>query len=151
MQEAAQHATPRRLAAVGAASRDAADNMEGKIIRYMFLFRLLPTMQSLLGEDDTSTIANLAARADALMDAKAPRDQPKAASVEESMVAAAGTAPPSSSHKRKPDWGKKKKPAAKKNHGDGGGPWQDMGLCWSHYNWGSKARNCKPPSGRAEN
>jgi hypothetical protein len=39
------------------------DDVDGKIIRYMFLFRLTPTMQSMLGEDDTSSIANLAAPA----------------------------------------------------------------------------------------
>ncbi len=114
-------------------------------------------MQSILGEDDTSSIANLAARADTLMDAKVAKDLPKAAAVKELTMAAAGAAPPSSSSKRKPDWNKKKKRwATTKNHGDGGGannpgPWQDMGLCWSHYNWGSKARNCKPPCARAGN
>jgi len=37
------------------------DDVDGKIIRYMFLFQLMPTMQSMLGEDDTSSIADLAA------------------------------------------------------------------------------------------
>jgi len=133
------------------------DDADGKIIQYMFLFRLLPTMQSMLGEDDTSSIAQLAARANALMGAEAANDNTVAAAVEESIVAATGAAPPSSSRKRKQDWNrKKKKPAANRNHGDGSGandpgPWQDMGLCWSHYNGGSKARNCKPPCAREEN
>jgi len=70
------------------------DDKEGKIIWYMFLFCLPPTMQSMLGEDDTSSIANLAARADALMDAKVAKDHPVAAAVEESMVAPAGVPPP---------------------------------------------------------
>jgi len=85
----------------------------------MFLFRLPPTVQSMLGEDDTSPIADLAARADALMDAKAAKDSTVAATVEEGTVAAA-------SRKRKQDGSRKKKPAANKNHGDG-----DPGRTWA--------------------
>ena len=94
------------------------DDVDGKIIRYMFLFRLTPTMQSMLGEDDTSSITDLAARADALMDAEAAKDHAVAVAEEEAMVAAAGMAPPSSApRKRKLDWSKSKKPASKKNKG----------------------------------
>jgi hypothetical protein len=57
----------------------------------------------MLGKDDTSSIADLAASADALMDAEAAKDHPVAAAVKESMVAAAGAAPLPSSWKRKPD------------------------------------------------
>jgi hypothetical protein len=121
----------------------------------MFLFRLTPTMQSMLGEDETSSIADLAARADALMDAEAAKDNAITAAVEEATVPAAGLAPPSSNRKRKLEWIKKKKPAAKKNHGDGDRPdpglWQDLGICWSHYTYGDKAKKCKPPCARAEN
>jgi len=132
------------------------DDADGRIIRYMFLFCLPPMMQSMLGEDETSSIADLAARADALMDAEAVKENTVAAAVEEATVAATGVAPHPASRKRKQDWSKKKKPAPSRNKGDVGGatnpgPWQDMGLCWSHYNWGSKARNCKPPCARAEN
>ena len=54
----------------------------------------------------------------------------------------------------KPDW--KKKSAVKKKHSEGGrgndpGPWQDLCLCWAHYNWGSKANTCKPPCAQAGN
>ena len=42
------------------------DDVERRIIRYMFLFRLPPTMQSILGEDDTTPITDLVARADAI-------------------------------------------------------------------------------------
>ncbi len=66
------------------------DDVDGKIIRYMFLFRLTPTMQSMLGEDDTSSITDLAARADALMDAEAAKEHAVAAAVEEATIAAAG-------------------------------------------------------------
>ena len=131
------------------------DDVDGKIIRYMFLFRLTPTMQSMLGEDDTSSITDLAARADALMDAEAAKEHAVAAAVEEATIAAAGTAPPSSTRKRKPDWNKSKKPAFKRNKGDGDkpdpGPWQDLGICWSHYTYGDKAKKCRPPCARAEN
>ena len=131
------------------------DDADGRLIRYMFLFRLTPTMQSMLGEDKTSSIADLAAQADALMDAEAAKDNAITAAVEEATVAAAGLAPPSSNCIRKPEWIKKKKPAAKKNHSDGDrpdpGPWQDLGICWSHYTYGDKAKKCKPACARAEN
>jgi hypothetical protein len=56
----------------------------------MFLFWLTPTMQSKLGEDKTSSIANLAARADALMEAEAAKNNAiTTATVEEATVAAA--------------------------------------------------------------
>jgi len=69
------------------------DDADGKLIRYMFLFRLTPTMQSMLGEDETPSIADLAAQADFLMDAEAAKDNAIAAAVEEATVAAAGVAP----------------------------------------------------------
>ena len=98
----------------------------------------------MLGEDDTSSIADLAARADTLMDAEAAKDHAVAAAIEEATVAAAGMAPPSSACKRKPDWNKSKKPTAKKNKGDGNKPdpgaWQDLGICWSHYTYDDKAK-----------
>jgi hypothetical protein len=77
------------------------------IIKYMFLFRLPPTMQALLGEDNTSTLQELAARGDALQDAEAARENTVASAVKESTVAATP-----SSHKRKADF--RKKNAAKK-------------------------------------
>jgi hypothetical protein len=121
----------------------------------MFLFRLTPTMQSMLGEDDTSSITDLAARADALMDAEAAKEHAVAAAVEDATIAATGTAPASSTRKRKPDWYKNKKPAPKKSKGDGDrpdpGPWNDLGICWSHYTYGDKAKKCRPPCARAEN
>jgi hypothetical protein len=123
-------------------------------IKYMFLFRLPPTMKALLGEYNPSTLTELVARADALLDAEAARDNTVAAAVEESTVATAGVAAPSSSWKRKADF--KKKNPAKKQHGDSGGdndpgPWKDMGLCWTHYNFGNKAHKCKPPCNWQEN
>jgi hypothetical protein len=101
-------------------------------------------MQSMLGEDETYSIADLAAQAEALMDAEAAKDNAITAAVEEAAVAAAGLAPPSFNRKRKPEWIMKKKPAAKKNHGDGNRPdpgqWQDLGICWSHYTYSDKAK-----------
>ena len=120
--------------------------VDGPTIKYMFLFRLPPTMQTMLGEDTRSTLTELAARADALLDAEAAKESTIAAAVEESTVAAAGVAAPPSSRKRKADF--RKKGPAKKRHGGGDsdpGPWKDMGLCWAHYNYGNKAHKCKPP------
>jgi hypothetical protein len=43
----------------------------------------------------------------------------------------------------------------KKNKGDGNrpdpSPWQDLGICWSHYTYGNKAKKCKLPCAWAEN
>jgi hypothetical protein len=72
-------------------------DVEGDIIKYMFLFRLPPNMQALLAEDKTSTLFELAVRADALLDAETARGNPVAVAVEESMVASARVAAPSSS------------------------------------------------------
>jgi hypothetical protein len=121
---------------------------EGDMIKYMFLFRLPPSMQAHLGEDNTSTLQELAARADALQDAETARENTVAAAVEESTVAAAGAAPTPSSRKRKAEF--KKKSAAKKRNGDGGGdddpgPWREKGLCWSHFHFGPKAYKCRKP------
>jgi hypothetical protein len=131
------------------------DDVDGRIIRYMFLFCLTPTMQLMLGEDNTSSITELAARADALMDAEAAKEHAVAAAVEEATVAAAGTGPTLSARKRKPDWYKNKKPAPKKSKGDGHrpdpGPWNNLIICWSPYTYGNKAKNCRPPCARAEN
>ena len=69
----------------------------------MFLFRLPPMVQSMLGEDDTSPIADLAARADALMDVEMAKENTVAAAVEEATVSAAGAAAPPASRKRKQD------------------------------------------------
>jgi hypothetical protein len=104
---------------------------EGDIIKYLFLFRLPPT--------NTSTLQELAARADTLQDAEAARENTVASAVKESMVATAGVATTPSLSKRKADF--RKKNAAKKRHGDGSrdddpGPWTEKGLCWSHYNFG---------------
>jgi len=59
-------------------------DVDGDIIKYMFLFRLPPTMQAMLGEDNTSSLTELGARADALLDAEAAREGTVAAAVEES-------------------------------------------------------------------
>jgi hypothetical protein len=127
---------------------------EGDIIKYMFLFRLPHTMQALLGKDNTSTLQELAARADTLQDAEGAREGTVAAVVEELTVATAGVATTPSSCKRKADC--RKKGAAKKRHGDGGGednpgPWREKGLCWSHFNFENKAHMCRPPCNWQEN
>jgi len=61
---------------------------DDKIIWYMFLFQLTPTMQSMLGEDNTSSITDLAVQADALIDAEVAKEHAVAAAVEEATIAA---------------------------------------------------------------
>ena len=159
LQEAAEHAAPWRQASVGTVGRDAAAMLAGRRGRQDHPIHVpvpADTHDAVnVGEDDTSSIIDLATRADALMDAEVAKDHAVVAKVEEATVAAAGMAPPLSARKRKPDWGKNKKPASKKNKGDGDrpdpGPWQDLGICWSHYTYGDKAKKCSPPCARAEN
>jgi hypothetical protein len=118
------------------------------LMRYLFFFRLPPRIQELLGEDDHSSIVELAARADKLTRDEADKAEPIGA-VEESTVAAAGP-PPTSSRKRK--WPAKK---GGKKGGDGGGAdtdaWKSTDMCYAHFTYGSKARHCKPPCSRAGN
>ncbi len=72
-------------------------DVEGDTIKYIFLFRLPPSMQAHLGEDNTSTLRELAAIADALLDAEAAKEGNINVAVEESTVAAPGAAAPPSS------------------------------------------------------
>jgi hypothetical protein len=88
-----------------------------------------------------------------LVDVAAGKDDTVAVAVEESIVAATGAAS-SSSRKRKQD--NQRGGAAKKRTGGGGasddpGPWQDLGLCWAHYQFGEKAKKCRPPCAMAGN
>jgi len=102
--------------------------------------------QELLGEDDQSSVVELAARADTFTLNKAEAVN----AVEESTVAAAG-APPTSSRKRK--WTNQK--GAKKEGGYGGDSdsdaWKSSGMCYMHFMYGARARSCKPPCSRAGN
>ncbi len=66
------------------------------LFRYMFYFRLPPRIQELLGEDDQSSVVELAARADTLTLNEAGKAE-GVNRVEESMVAAAEGQPTSSS------------------------------------------------------
>jgi hypothetical protein len=110
------------------------------IFRYLFLFRLpttIQTIQTMLGEDETS-VAELAARADALVDAAAGKNDTVAAAVEELIATGAAT---SSSRKRMQDGQK----GGAGGTSDDPGPWQDLGLCWAHYQFGKKAKKCRLP------
>ena len=119
------------------------------IFRYMFYFRLPPRVQELLGEDDQSSVVELAARADTFTLNEASKTEAVNA-VEESTVAAAG-APPTSSRKRK--WARQK--GAQKKDGNVGDSdsdaWKSSGMCYAHFMYGARARSCKPPCSRAGN
>jgi hypothetical protein len=119
---------------------------ESNIFRYEFFFRLPPNIQAMLGEDDSSSAIELAARA--------VKSAPTINAVEEDGEIA--VVHQDNSKKRKRD----SKPRKDRNAGDAGGggapkggpkPWEQLGLCYAHYTWGTKARNCRPGCARAEN
>jgi hypothetical protein len=125
--------------------------------RYEFFYRLPDDIRAYLGEDTSSSAAELAARADARQSATAKKPNPGVHSVEGagevSLV--------------KQDNPKKRKRFSKQRGertggGDAGskdatqgGPkaWEKLGLCYAHYKYGSEAykRNCRPGCARAEN
>ena len=84
------------------------------LFRYMFYFRLPPRIQELLGEDDQSSVVELAARADTFTLNEAGKAEAVNA-VEELTVADTGV-PPTSSRKRK--WTRQK--GTEKKDGDSG-------------------------------
>ena len=122
------------------------------IFRYMFYFRLPPRVQELLGEDDQSSVVELAARADTLTLNEAGKAE-AGNGVEESMVAAA-EGPPTSSRKSKPT---RQKGTDEKGGGDSDSSdsdsdaWESSGMCYAHFMYGAQARSCKPPCSRAGN
>ena len=122
------------------------------LFRYMFYFRLPPRIQELLGEDDQSSVVELAARADTLTLNEAGKAE-AVNRVEESMVAAAEGQPTSS---RKSKWTRQK--GTDENGGDGSDSgdsdsdaWESSGMCYAHFMYGAQARSCKPPCSRAGN
>ena len=121
----------------------------GKLQAETKVSTLPPRIQELLGEDDQSSVVELAARADTFALNKASKAEAVNA-VEELTVAAAG-APPTSSQKGK--WTRQK--GAKKKDGDIGDSDSDAGkssgMCYTHFMYGARARSCKPPCSRAGN
>jgi hypothetical protein len=95
------------------------------LFRYMFFFRLAPRIQELLGEDNQSSVVELATRADTFALNEASRAE-AVNTVEESMLATPGV-PLTSSCKQK--WTRQKG----KKGGDGGNSdpdaWKDSGMC----------------------
>ena len=122
------------------------------LFRYMFYFRLPPRIQELLGEDDQSSVVELAARADTLTLNEAGKAE-AGNGVEESMVAAA-EGPPTSSRKSK--WTRQKSTDEKGGEGSDSGDsdsdaWESSGMCYAHFMYGAQARSCKLPCSRAGN
>ena len=122
------------------------------IFRHMFFRRLPAAIQIQLGEDRTSTTAELAARADDLLAATRTATMPVAA-VEEETVAAATEHRPNK--RKKSQWGQKKRP-----HTDGNGGRSSNGgnqaaisswTCFAHTKYGDQAIKCHPSCSRAEN
>jgi hypothetical protein len=114
------------------------------IFRYMFYFRLPPRIQELLGENDQSSVVELAARADTFTLNEASKAEAVNA-VEESTVAAA-EAPPTSSQKRK--WTRQKGRDGGDSNSDA---WKSSGMCYMHFMYGARAHSCKSPCSRAGN
>ena len=119
--------------------------------RYEFFFRLPEDIRAHLGEDTSSSAAELAARADKRQSATAKR--PTAS------VHAVGAEAEVATVKENPK--KRKRFSEQKGKRNGGkDAWskdvdaaEKLGLCLSHYRYGSEAfkRNCRPGCARAEN
>jgi hypothetical protein len=114
------------------------------LFRYMFYFRLPPRIQELLGEDDQSSVVELAARADTLTLNEAGKAK-AVNGVEESMVAAAEAAPSGDS-----DDGGDSGDSGDSSDSDSDA-WESSGMCYAHFMYGAQARSCKPPCSRAGN
>jgi hypothetical protein len=120
------------------------------IFRHMFFRRLPSNIQIQLGEDRSSSTAELAARADDLLAAAKTAAMPVAA-VEEVQVVAESR----SSKRKKPQWGEKKRPHTGGDGGrssNGGNQAAIAGwTCFAHTKFGDKASRCHPACSRAGN
>jgi len=122
--------------------------------RYEFFYRLPEDIRAYLGEDTSSSAAELAARADKRQSATAKKTTPGIHAVE-------GEGEVSSVKQDKDKSRKRKRFSEQKGKRTGGGDaWskdvaaaEKLGLCLSHYRYGSEAykRNCRPGCARAEN
>jgi len=118
--------------------------------RWMYFSRLPEWIQRQLAED-TSPVRELAKRVDELQ-----RKAPPAATVAAVPTPAAEIAAVEQGRPRKKTWPPKKPDSRKRRRsddGDKGGqsaqkkpkPWETMGICRLHHNYGNKARNCEAP------
>ena len=103
-----------------------------------------------LGEDRSSTTAELAARVDDLLAATMTTTMPVVAVEEEKTVEAAMESRPNK--RKRSQWGQKKRPYNGGNSGNNGNQaamasW----TCLSHTKYGDQARRCHPAYSRAEN
>ena len=121
------------------------------IFRHMFFRRLPSAIQIQLGEDRSSSTAELAARADDLLAAAKTATMPVAA-VEEETVAAATDSRPT---KRKRSQRGNKRPHTGGDGGrssNGGNQAAIAGwTCFAHTKFGDKASRCHPSCSRAGN
>jgi hypothetical protein len=128
---------------------------ESNMFRYEFFFRLPISIQAHLGEDESSSTAELAARADALVAFAAKSTAPINAVDEEQEIAVVRD---DNSKKRKFN-PKRKKGKESGAAGGGGAPqsgpteWEKLGLCYAHFRFGSDAykKSCRPGCARAGN
>ena len=126
--------------------------------RYEFYFRLPPNIQALLGEDDFSSAVELAARADTLVAAAGRNTGAVHAVGEEKEVAVVRQDSKSRGEKRKrPPRQRESRDAGAAGGGGapqgGPKPWEQLGMCYAHYRYGSDAfkKNCRPGCARAGN
>ena len=126
--------------------------------RYEFYFRLPPNIQALLGEDDFSSAVELAARANTLVAAAGRSTGTVHAVGEEKEVAVVRQDSKARGEKRK----RPPRQQGSCNAGAAGGggaprdgpkPWEQLGMCYAHFRYGSDAfkKNCCPGCARAGN
>jgi hypothetical protein len=122
---------------------------------YDFFFQLPPTIQALLGEDDFSSVTEMATRTDVLTAATARSTTTIHAVEEEAEI----TVVRQENSKKTKRFSRQRKG---RNAGAAGGggtpqggpkPWEQLGMCYAHYRYGSDAyqKNCRPGCAKAEN
>ena len=122
--------------------------------RELFYSRLPRWVQISLPQHETQPLREMALQADGLI-AGGPPGTHTVAAVEEldgppNPVAAVGDRGSGRGRDRRDKWrsGKKRKADGDGRDGGDGGrklPYKELGICWPHYTFGRKARDCRPP------
>ncbi len=139
------------------------------LFRWMFLRRLPDKVKLMLAEDHSSSVTELAARAD-ILTASAPKPAATiAAAAEKEDVIAAATAQPNRgrgrgnferghNHRGRFQYGKRKRSADRtdragnqSHNATGASVWEKAGICYYHWIYGKASHQCRKPCIWTEN
>jgi hypothetical protein len=122
-----------------------------RAFRYHFFLKLPTEIRRQLGEDDSSSVTALAARADKLWSRETQAAATVAAVDEEEVMVVDSKQPPPKKKKEAKRSGRKRQ-YSRTADGDGNqDPWTKVGLCRGHFLYGDKSWNCRPGCSRAGN